>query len=175
MPVEPIHYMLNSSPLWTWILNSSMIGSGGWALWRMAKTILKNARARRMLAAGLDLDDDERKNIGKDENVNAVVLEMLRRMEIDRREQMAQGERRWERIEEMVGQMREQAEIARQHTASLNGTIQAIQNFATYMDQTHRYQSQQIDEVKQNQIRLQDWLRDRSNLWSHPPFRQGRG
>jgi hypothetical protein len=48
-----------------------------------------------------------------------------------------------------------------------------MQNFAIHIDQAHRHQSAEMTEIKANQVRLSDWLRDRASLWSMPPYRQG--
>jgi hypothetical protein len=166
MGVETVHYLLNPDPAAVHGLLGSMILGAIISAYHLVKIILRNRRARRVMAAGLGavLDDGggESKNNGEENPpLNQTLMEFLRRQEADRQADRQERARQWERIEELV-------KLAEQHAHAAWAIVTTIQNFAQYMDQTHQHQSKEIAEVKSNQIKLSDWLRENAGRQSWP-------
>jgi hypothetical protein len=141
----------------------------GWGI----RLIIKNRKAvARGVIAGLELNEGKTENIPGESTLTAAILEMLRRMEVDRQADRTERSRQWERIEQLAISSRDNTSLAREHTNALQGMISTMQNFALAMDHAHRYQTEQIAGVTANQVHLSEWIRARESLWSHPPFRQ---
>lgn len=150
----PAEYTLHVDPKIVWGALVSMSGLALGGAWKLGKIIVNNRRAQRMVAAALDLKDGEKENNGGDPPLSAAIFEILRRIENDRVGDRKERDRQWERIEEAIT-------LAREHSQALYTVVNTINNLGLYMDQTHKYQSKQVDDVGLNVIRISDYLRDR--------------
>lgn len=153
MPVEPVHYSTMPAPVGIVGLLTGFGLTAIIATWEIGKKILRTRRARRMLAAGLDLKTEEKDNSGEPA-MSAAMLEILRRLEEDRREESRQRDRQWNLIGDCVKECRE-------HSANLLTVVNSIQNMALYMDNTHKHHAEQIKEVGGNVVRLSEFMRER--------------
>lgn len=174
MLVEPVHYSTMPAPAGIIGLLTGFSLTAIIATWEIGKKILRTRRARRMLAAGLDLKTEEKDN-SDEPAMTAAMLEILRRLEEDRREESRQRDRQWNLIGECVKESRE-------HSANLLTVVNSIQNMALYMDNTHKHHAEQIKEVGGNVIRLSEFLREKigggqgwPSFHQRPPMQGGAG
>lgn len=151
------------NPVAVWGIICGLASSGGYAIWQGGKIILKTARAKRMIAAGLDFKPEERENIEEETALTSAILQFLKHQEAREAADRQERNRQWERIEDVL-------DINREQIASISRVLVAIEHFAQSMDIVHRHQSDQIGEIKSNVIKLSDWLRD--NNRAYPPYQQ---
>lgn len=148
------NYVINFDPKVVWGAIVSMSGAAVVGAWKLGRIIIKNRRARQMVAAALDFKEGEKDNDFGDPQLSRAIFEILRRIENDRVEDRKERTRQWERIEEMIA-------LTRENTQATYAIVNSINNLGNYMDQTHKYQSKQIEDVDTNIVRLSDYLRDR--------------
>ncbi len=159
MDVKPEH-LLPDSGAWGIIGSLTTIALAG-AVW-LAKAIFKSKNARRMLAAGLNPEDNKESNTETKDNQTVInaLLAFLKSMETDRQADRQERGRQWERIEQIVTVCRDQAEETR-------NVIAQVETMGAQFQQALLQLSKEVSEVKDNQIRLSEYLRQGSQFPQH--------
>ena len=130
-------------------------------VYRYRKTISKGAK---IVSQALAEDRPREDNSYGESDVSAAILQYLQAQErrdiAERQAREARDARiyqeearRWERVEALTLELKDQG-------AALQAVIIAIQNASNIQEQAHEFQAQQISELKGNQIKLSDWLRE---------------
>lgn len=134
-------------------------------IWEVGKRILRTRRARRMLAAGLDLNPNSGEDSDVKHDIPPGLLEIIRRMESDRQEEARQRDRQWERIEDVVGVCRDLAS--------------SLQSFVKQFEMTHHGHAQAMKRIEDSQIAMATWVyqnwprSQQGGTYYPPPARSG--
>ena len=165
MPVETI---IQPYSVISWGLVWGLIGFAatgivyvGKGVFRYRKTISKGAKIVSQALAENERGED---NSNGEPTVSAAILQYLQAQErrdiAERQAREARDARiyeeetrRWNRVEALTLELKDQA-------SALQSVIIAIQNAANMQEQAHDFHSRQISELRENQIKLSDWLRE---------------
>lgn len=141
-----------------WGLVSTLLIAAGMSIYHVGVKILSTRKGRKLAKIGLGLDSstDEMDPVKKDtsnEKLTDALLQFVHRMEQDSQADRQDRTRQWERIENAVKEIRDQAEATRE-------VIRTMQDMGNYFQKASEQHFAHIDRVLDNQINLSTWLRE---------------
>lgn len=114
----------------------------------VARILWKNERARRALGVGLGLDEKPDASLSE---LNKVLIHFVQAQDARSTDDRKERARQWERIEQMVGVIREQAKETHDLATSMNAIGQHFQQLYSQNENT-------LQRIEHSQVNLAIWI-----------------
>lgn len=165
-------------PLVSWGAFVGLVIAGATGIWHFVRILYRHrnavARGAKIVSTALEENSSREENEERMGTVSSAILQYLaaqerrdiaeRQTRETRETHEAQEEnRRWERVEALTLSLKDQA-------AALQTVMIAVQNASKMQQQSHQFHAQQIGELRDNQVKLSDWLREN---WHRYPRASG--
>jgi hypothetical protein len=147
MMPEPIHYELQPDPWALRVLLGTMTSTAvGGAIW-LFRRLWRSREARSMLAKVLE----DPKEAGDESALMKTLIQLLRNQDADRQADRQERVRQWERVEDVLNAIRDQAAETRE-------LVTTISNVAGHFQQLHDNQANTLQRIEQSQVGLATWV-----------------
>lgn len=162
------HMLFQPYPVFSWGAVGGLAIAAVTGIVHVSKQLYRRrkgvARMAKIVSSALEEKSPNEDNDDRGNTVTTAILQYLaaqERRDIAERQAREAREarliheenRRWERVEALTLQLKDQA-------MALQTLLMTVQNAATYNDHAHQHHGHQLEEIKENQVKLSDWLRD---------------
>ncbi len=137
--------ILIPDPAVVWTMIGSMGAAAAWGITFVVKFLLKNARARKAIGVSLGLDESGHPDLTK------VLIQFVHHQEADRQADRQERARQWERIEDVLQAINNQAK-------EINVLAGGMNSIASHFQQLYQQNAATMHRIENSQVNMAIWV-----------------